>query len=175
MACVFALAWHHARMLTATDRWLGDWVEHALDVDCPETLRVTRACDASPCIEAGGFAYLPHPLRDDLWYAPGVGSYVLMRDGHLWLSRGACATWIAFCRPGLVELSAPPSPPTVLMTRDALIALLASREMPLRHELNLSEIDGHVRWLWRLWTEPGCERRMFDRAGLFDLRDLTAL
>jgi hypothetical protein len=162
-------------MFTATDRWLGDWVEHALDVDRPEMLRLTRACDDACSIEAGGFAYLQHPLRDDLWYAPGVGSYLLLRDGYVWLSRGVSAAWSAFCRLGLAELVTPPPPPSVLMTRDALIELLEGRAEPLRHELNVSEIDGRVRWLWRLWTEPGCERRMFDRAGLFDLRDLTAL
>jgi hypothetical protein len=161
-------------MMVSTDRWLGDWVEHA-DIDVPERLHISRATDDAASLDANGFAYLRHPLRDEMWYAPGVGSFLLLRDKRLWLSRGAHAEWLPFCRPGMAQLDAPAAPPTVLMTREALLGLFAVRTEPMRFELNLSEIDGRTRWLCRVWTEPGCERRMTDRAGLFDLRDLTAV
>jgi hypothetical protein len=153
---------------------LGDWVEQA-DIERPESLHVSRNRDTGgdAMIVAGPFTYLPHPFQRDLWYAPGVGCFLYLREQTLWLQRGVDGSWTAYCRPGLSQLAQAPMAPCTLVTREALIERFARCDYLLTYEFDEQIIDCAERVLCRLWIGVGDERRMWDRAGLFDLRDFA--
>jgi hypothetical protein len=152
---------------------LGDWVEQR-DVDQPHLLRVTcRAADGvRDALHAGQFVYFQHLLHETLWSAPGIGCFLLWREPQLWLARGTDAEWEPFCRPGLMQLRPPPMQPCLLVTRDALSERIQRSGCLVTYAFEERNLANRSRALCRIWTSVGAERRMWDRDGLFDLRDM---